>query len=142
VFEAIGAPELITDERFSTRDRRVVYAAEVHALVAEWAAEQTSAGAIAALEAQGVPAAIVRDTAAAVRDPRTFRRGETRQLEHPALGPVEDVIGSGFPVRFSGARAGYESPAPWLGEHNDFVLGGLLGYPPERIDELRAAGAI
>jgi crotonobetainyl-CoA:carnitine CoA-transferase CaiB-like acyl-CoA transferase len=142
VFEAIGSPELVSDERFSSRDRRVMYAAELHALIAQWAAERTSSDAIAALEARGVPAAVVRDTAAAVRDPRTVRRGETSRLEHPELGLVEDVIGSGFPVRFSAARAGYEAPPPWLGEHNDFVLGGLLGYTPERIAELRGVGAI
>ncbi len=142
VFEALGTPELAADERFSSRDRRVMYAAELHALIAEWAAERTSAEAIAALEARGVPAAAVRDTATAVRDPRTLRRGETTQLAHPELGPVEELIGSGFPVRFSAARAGYDSPPPWLGEHNDFVLGGLLGYPPERIAGLRALGAI
>jgi crotonobetainyl-CoA:carnitine CoA-transferase CaiB-like acyl-CoA transferase len=142
VFEALGAPELASDERFSNRDRRVRHAAELHGLIAGWAAARTTAEAIAALEAQGVPAAPVRDTAAAVRDPRTLRRAETVPLAHPELGPVDDLYGSGFPVRFSAARSGYESPPPWLGEHNDFVLGGLLGYSPERIADLRAARAI
>ena len=64
------------------------------------------------------------------------------QLSHPQLGPVDELIGSGFPVKFSAASAGYESPPAWLGEHNDFVLGGVLGYEPERIEALRSAGAI
>ena len=84
----------------------------------------------------------MRDTATAVRDPRALRRGETMPLAHPELGPVDELYGSGFPVRFSEARAGYDTPPPRLGEHNDFVLGGLLGYAPERIEALRAAGAI
>jgi crotonobetainyl-CoA:carnitine CoA-transferase CaiB-like acyl-CoA transferase len=142
VFEALGAPELAEDERFSSRDRRVRHAAELHALISEWAAAHTSAEAIAALDARGVPTAPVRGTAAAVRDSRTLRRAETMQLAHPEFGPVDDLYGSGFPVRFSAARSGYESPPPWLGEHNDFVLGVLLGYPPERLDALRALGAI
>jgi crotonobetainyl-CoA:carnitine CoA-transferase CaiB-like acyl-CoA transferase len=142
VFEAIGASALIEDERFRSRDRRVANSVELHDLIAGWAAALTSVEAAAALEARGVPAAIVRDTAAAVRDPRSLRRSETVQLVHPDVGPVEDLYGSGFPVRFSGAGSGYDAPAPRLGEHNDFVLGGLLGYPPERIDALRAAGAI
>ena len=75
--------------------------------------------------ANGVPAAIVRDTATAVRDPRALGRAETVSLSHPVLGPVDELYGSGFPVRFSEADAGYESPPPWLGEHNDFVLGGM-----------------
>ncbi len=142
VFEAIGEAALVDDDRFSTRDRRVANSAELHGLIAGWAASLTSAQAVAALDARGVPAAIVRDTASAVRDPRSLRRSETVQLVHPELGPVEELYGSGFPVRFSDARAGYDAPAPRLGEHNDVVLGGLLGYSPDRIDALRAAGAI
>ncbi len=142
VFEAIGEAALVEDDRFSSRDRRVANAAELHALVAAWAAELTSEQAVARLDGHGVPAAIVRDTATAVRDPRALRRGETVPLPHPELGPVDDLYGSGFPVRFSEADAGYDAPAPRLGEHNDFILGGLLGYSAERIDALRAAGAI
>jgi crotonobetainyl-CoA:carnitine CoA-transferase CaiB-like acyl-CoA transferase len=142
VFEALGAPQLEEDDRFSSRDRRVAHAAELHQLIAAWAAARTSAEATAELDARGVPSAVVRDTASAVRDARSLRRAETVPLEHPELGPVEELYGSGFPVRFSGARAGYEAPPPRLGEHNDFVLGGVLGYPPERIEGLRAGGAI
>jgi crotonobetainyl-CoA:carnitine CoA-transferase CaiB-like acyl-CoA transferase len=142
VFGALGSPELEADERFSSRDRRVANSAELHALIAAWAADRTSAEATAALDAHGVPTAVVRDTATAVRDPRALGRAETMQLSHPRLGPVDELIGSGFPVKFSGASAGYETPPAWLGEHNDFVLGGVLGYEPERIEALRSAGAI
>ena len=142
VFEALGRPELMEDERFSSRDRRVANAAELHALIAGWVAGRSVADATAALEARGVPAAVVRDTATAVRDPRAKRRGEAVQLAHPELGPVDELYGSGFPVRFSDARAGYDAPPPRLGEHNELILGDLLGYPPDRIASLRAAGAI
>jgi CoA:oxalate CoA-transferase len=142
VFAALGTSELIEDERFANRDRRVANSAALHELIAAWAAELTSAEATAALEAQGVPTAVVRGTAAAVRDPLALRRGETIPLAHPELGPVEDIVGSGFPVRFSGTRAGYESPPPRLGQHNEFVLEGMLGYTAERVAALRASGAI
>jgi crotonobetainyl-CoA:carnitine CoA-transferase CaiB-like acyl-CoA transferase len=142
VFEAIGEPELHEDERFSTRDRRVANSVALHGLIADWAAPLTSVEAAAELDARGVPSAIVRDTATAVRDPRALRRGETVPLVHPGHGPVDELYGSGFPVRFSEAASGYDAPAPRLGEHNDFVLGALLGYPPERIEALRASGAI
>jgi CoA:oxalate CoA-transferase len=142
VFEALGRPELAADERYSTRDRRVANAAELHELIASWAAPLSTAEATALLDGRGVPAAVVRDTATAVRDPRALGRGETVQLAHPELGPVDELYGSGFPVRFSAARAGYETPSPWLGEHTDFVLGGLLGYTPDRIAALRDAGSI
>jgi CoA:oxalate CoA-transferase len=142
VVEAIGQPALLEDDRFSSRDRRVAHAEELHDLIAVWAAGRTSADAVAAFDARGVPAAVVRDTATAVRDPRTLRRQETVPLAHPDLGPVDELFGSGFPVRFSSASAGYDTPPACLGQHNEEVLGGLLGYSPERIQALRAAGAI
>jgi crotonobetainyl-CoA:carnitine CoA-transferase CaiB-like acyl-CoA transferase len=125
----------LDDPRFATRGERVANATELHALIAEWTAGLASRDVVAGLEARGVPVAIVRDHAAAVRDPHALRRGETVEL-------ADDLYGSGFPVRFSGAEPGYDLPAPRLGEHTDFVLGGLLGYSPERVEELRAAGAV
>jgi crotonobetainyl-CoA:carnitine CoA-transferase CaiB-like acyl-CoA transferase len=142
VFEALGEPALVEDERFSTRDARVANAEELHALIAAWASERTSSEAVSELDGAGVPVAAVRDTATAIRDPRAIRRGETVPLSHPELGPVDGLFGSGFPVRFSAARAGYDAPAPRLGEHTDSVLADILGYTTERIAALRAAGAI
>ena len=48
----------------------------------------------------------------------------------------------GLPMRFSGASAGYDQPAPELGEHNAKVYGELLGYSAERIAKLKAQGVI
>ena len=73
--------------------------------------------------------------------PTAFHRYSSA-LAHPTLGPVDDLIGSGVPIRFSGASVGYERPAPGLGEHNDFVYGGLLGYDADRLANLRAAGVV
>jgi crotonobetainyl-CoA:carnitine CoA-transferase CaiB-like acyl-CoA transferase len=43
---------------------------------------------------------------------------------------------------FSGARTGFDGPAPALGEHNSFVFGELLGYDTERQTQLGASGVI
>ena len=99
-----------------------------------------TAEATAELEARGVPVADVRDTANAVRDPRLLAAARPSDLA-PQAWAGRGLYGSGLPVRFSAASAGYDAPSPWLGEHNDFVLGCLLGYPRERIAALRDAGA-
>jgi crotonobetainyl-CoA:carnitine CoA-transferase CaiB-like acyl-CoA transferase len=142
VFKAIGRPELEGDERFSTRDRRVANARSLHAVIDEWAIGRTTDDAVAALAGHGVPVAVVRSPEEAVQDELLRGRGETVPLVHPTLGPVEEVVGSGLPIRFSDAAAGYTRPAPWLGEHNEFVYGGLLGYDAAAIDRLRARSVI
>ena len=142
LFQAMGAPELIHDPRFRTRDLRVQNDRELDRLIGDWMAALAKSDAIARLEAAGVPAAEVREPQAAVRDPRVIARRETMPLEHPKYGAVEELYGMGLPMRFSGAAAGYDQPAPDLGQHNSDVYGGLLGYSAERIAQLKAQGVI
>jgi CoA:oxalate CoA-transferase len=137
LFIAIGQPELNADARFATRDARVENVAEVDEIIEQFTRTLTVAEAVAKLEQAGVPAAEVRDPAAAVRDPRVIARGETVPLVHPKFGDVDDVYGMGLPLKFSAAWAGFDQPPPQLGEHNAAVYGDLLGYSPERIEELR-----
>src|SRR5690606_5732785 len=131
-FTAIGRPELVRDERFSTRDGRVAHADELHALIREWARSRSTQEVLAAFEEHGVPAAPVRDTAAAVRDEVVVGRGEVVPLVHPKFGHFDGLYGSGLPVVFSRSRAGLSTSAPGLGEHTDSVLT-ELGYDYERI---------
>ena len=142
LFPAIGRPELSADARFSTRDERVVHVRELDHLIEEYTQRFTAAEVIATLESAGVPAAQVRSTDQAVRDPRVVARGETMKLSHPKYGEVDDVYGMGMPLKFSGAQVGFNQPPPAVGEHNEAIYGELLGYSAERIAELRRDGVI
>jgi CoA:oxalate CoA-transferase len=142
LFRAMGRPEFVSDPKFATRDLRVRNVAELDALVEEFTRSMTTAETIAKLDAVGVPGAEVRDPVAAVRDPQVIARGETVPLTHPKYGAVGDVYGMGMPILFSAATAEFDRPAPDLGEHNEAVYGGILGYSAERIQELRARRVI
>lgn len=139
---AIGRADLVDDDRFASRDRRVVNADELHGLIAAWVAERTLAEALAELDRHGVPAAEVRDPVDAITDPQVARVGGTSPVEHPTYGSVDGLLGTGMPIRFSAAHAAHDRPAPYVGQHNDEVYGGLLGYDAERVAELRARGVI
>ena len=136
VFRAIGRTDLGEDDRFRHRDARVRHADELHALIREWCRERSTADIVAAFTAEGVPAAPVREPREAVRDPLVREREEVVPLVHPRLGTIADVVATGVPIRFSGAHAGLDRPAPALGEHNDHVYRELLGYSPEALAEL------
>jgi crotonobetainyl-CoA:carnitine CoA-transferase CaiB-like acyl-CoA transferase len=47
-----------------------------------------------------------------------------------------------FPVQFRGESLPVPERAATVGQHNDAVLGGLLGYDDERLRQLREAGAL
>jgi crotonobetainyl-CoA:carnitine CoA-transferase CaiB-like acyl-CoA transferase len=140
VLGVVGLSE--KDERFATRDARVANWVELHDAIGRWTASGTTRACLAALDAAGAPAAEVRSTHEAVRDRERLDQGDTAQLVHPTLGPVDDLYGSGLPIRFSAATAGYDRPPPGLGEHNDLVLGGLLGKTADELAALRAEQVI
>ncbi|THG31590.1 CaiB/BaiF CoA transferase family protein [Naasia lichenicola] len=142
VMAALGTPELADDERFSRRDHRVHHADELHAMIAGWAQHLTVDEAVRRLEDNGVPAAPVRDTGEAVRDPLVLSRGEVEQLRHPIYGVADELFGSGVPIVMSGSSTSLDRPAPWLGEHTASVLGEFLGYGDEELDALSEAGAL
>jgi crotonobetainyl-CoA:carnitine CoA-transferase CaiB-like acyl-CoA transferase len=142
LFQAIGRPELNSDPRFSTRDKRVVHVREVDRIIEDYTQRFTAAEVVATLEVAGVPAAQVRNTEQAIRDARVVARGETVRLSHPKYGEADEVYGMGMPLKFSGAWVGFDQPPPNVGEHNNAVYGGLLGYSAERIAELRRDGVI
>jgi len=66
-------------------------------------------------------------------------RNTVVQLDHKLAGKFKVPQ---HPVKYSKTPAVINSPAPILGEHNDEVLKGLLGYSDAKLAELRAAGVI
>lgn len=142
LFEAIGRAELKADPRFATRDARVENVRALDGIIGDFTSRHTNAEAVSILERAGVPTAEVRNPDDAVRDPRVLARAETVRLEHPKYGAVDEVYGMGIPIKFSGATAGFDQPAPALGEHNEAVYGDVLGYSSERLEHLKSNGVI
>jgi crotonobetainyl-CoA:carnitine CoA-transferase CaiB-like acyl-CoA transferase len=142
VFEAIGHPEFEKDPRYATRDARVLHVDDLNAHIEGFTRTQTTDALLRLLENHGVPAAPVREPAAAVRDPRVLARGETVHLAHPRFGQVADVIGMGVPIKFSDSSAVALRSAPAPGEDNDLVYGEWLGYGASGVARLRAARVI
>ncbi|MHA6667867.1 CaiB/BaiF CoA transferase family protein [Homoserinimonas sp. A447] len=139
---AIGLSALVGDPRFAQRDGRVAHSSELHAMIAQWAQHLTVVEAVQRLEAQGVPSAPVRSTADAVRDPLVLQREEVVPLIHPTFGAVDDLYGTGVPIRFSASTTSLTEPAPSLGENTDTVLAELLGYSTEKIAKIRGSGVL
>jgi crotonobetainyl-CoA:carnitine CoA-transferase CaiB-like acyl-CoA transferase len=137
LFRALDRKDLAENPKFRTRDDRVRNVDELNGIIEDYTRSVTTAEIVALLEAAGVPSAPVRTPDEAVRDPQVLARGETVKLSHPKYGEVADVYGMGLPIRFSGARVGFDQDAPGVGEHNEAVYGGLLGYSAEKLRELR-----
>jgi CoA:oxalate CoA-transferase len=142
LFAAMNRADLAANPRFQTRDARVEHSTEVDAVIGRWTHTQRISEIVQKLQEAGVPAAEVRDPKRAVRDPGVVARKETVPLSHPQYGAVGDIYAMGLPIQFSESEAGFDQPPPGLGEHNQAVYAGILGYSRERIEELKARSVI
>ncbi|MBU6267891.1 MAG: CoA transferase [Sphingomonadales bacterium] len=143
LFAAMGQPDLADDPRFANRDARVANATELEARINAWSSRLPMADVLRALDAQGVPVAPVRHPEDALVDPRVVARQETMAVSHPTYGSRIDLRTAGVPIQFSGATTGFDDALPVrIGEHNEAILKGLLGYDDARLEALKAAGAL
>ncbi|MBI4011496.1 MAG: CoA transferase, partial [Candidatus Rokubacteria bacterium] len=136
---ALDRPDLITDVHFDSNGKRVERRRELVALLETIFPARPTADWLGRLQAEGVPAAPIQRVDEVLRDPQVVLREMVVGLEHPRLGTVKTL---GTPIKPAGALPFRPAPPPGLGEHTDAVLGGLLGYPAERIAALRRSGVI
>ncbi len=127
------------DPGLATAAARLHRVEAVEAAVSRWTADRDAEAVMATLQAAGIPAGVVSHARRLVeQDAQLRHRGYWQHLDHPELGRA---VYTSPPFRLDGERVPLTRP-PLLGEHTDAVLGGILGYGPERIAALRAAGTI
>lgn len=137
---AMDRPDLEADPRFADAVGRAANLVAFNTLIGEWLAAQPSRdAAVEALVAQRVPAAPVLDMAEALAHPH-LRAGRTvRTVQDVRLGTVDIP---GMPIRFSAFPDELELKAAGLGEHNEAVVCGVLGWDVSRYRQLVDRGVL
>ena len=127
------------EERFDGAAGRKAHEDELERRLAEWTALRDRDLLAAKLTTLGVPAAPVYDIGEPLASPHLVARGFWQWLERAWVGrqPTPST-----PFRSGSAPFAIDLPAPTLGEHNEPVLGGLLGLSAEEIARLRTEGVI
>ncbi len=106
---------------------------EIDRRLAEWTREQDARELMHRLQQAGVEVGVVQTFADLLEDPQLRHRGHFQTLRHRHLGELK-FERMGF--RYARRPDRLERPGPDLGEHNQEVLGGILGLDAERIAEL------
>src|SRR5512139_282561 len=83
---AMGRPDLIADPRFDSLQHRKENEAALDGLIEGWTAGRTPEEAMTALQAAGVPAGIVENSADLFEDPQLRARGLFWPMEHSEMG--------------------------------------------------------
>ncbi|HEY7294477.1 MAG TPA: CoA transferase, partial [Dehalococcoidia bacterium] len=137
--EAIGRPELATDERFATQRARAANADELEAIIRDWIAARDFDDAFASLDAADVPAGPIMNAAQIVADPHINAREDIVSVDHPRIGPLKMP---GIVPKFSATPGAVQWPGPELGEHNAAVYGELLGMNEAALRSLHERGVL
>ena len=139
--EVTGNGQWLTDERLATREGwRDHFATVIRPDVERWAASMTNREAVAALAAEGLAVGESYTPADIVADEHVAVRNMLVAMDPPGGG--EPVLIPGNPVKLSRMVEGPETRVPWLGEHNDDILGRELGLDAETLAGLRERGVI
>lgn len=129
--QVTGQLEWANDERFQKAADRCAHHDALDQLVESWTAQFGHYEAANLLQEAGVNAGPVLEIHELETDPflADMFQEVTRELTGTHAYP-------GWPVKFSGQRLQHRSPAPTLGQHNEYVLKDILGLTAEEIAAL------
>jgi crotonobetainyl-CoA:carnitine CoA-transferase CaiB-like acyl-CoA transferase len=138
VAEGIGMPELVDDPRFMTPAARREHRDELEAIILAWATDNDKQAIYDTAGKMRVPFAPVLTTEELLESPQLKAREFFVEIDHPE---TDTLVYPGAPFRMS------ETPwevgrAPLLGEHNEEIYCGRLGYTREDLVLLRSKGVI
>ena len=138
LMRAAGRDDLADDARLTDNAGRVAHQEEVDGAISQWTATLVSVEVLERLAEAGVPSGPIYSVEDMMADPQYQARGmfesvqvEGEALKIPAVVPrLEDTPGETL------------WPGPALGEHNEEILGGRLGYSADELRRLADDGVI
>lgn len=139
VLEAIGRPELASDERFVTNAARLAHDRELDTLIADFIAARDQAECLALFRAKGVTVGPIHDAARLLRDEHVRERGCYVAVEDRAGRP--DTVMHQVTPRLSATPGALRRGAPALGEHTAELLA-ELGLAESDLRPLVERGAV
>ncbi len=134
----LGTPSWVTSDMATVAGRRQA-ANEVNGQIQKWLQYQVGQDAAGQLQAAGISAELSMTAKDILADQHLRERRSVRLIQHPQHGHRITV---GVPWRFSSADVEYDRWSPALGEHNQEILGELLGHSKEQIAKWVEEGVV
>jgi CoA:oxalate CoA-transferase len=137
--ELMGNPAWAQDEKCRDEFARMKHRDEIQPRLEEWMAQHSKEEVYHEGQSHSVPGGPVRTVAEIANWPQARQRGFFAHLDHPEAGRLEYPTAA---YRMSETPWRGERAAPLLGEHNEQVYCGRLGYSPEELARMVADGVI
>jgi crotonobetainyl-CoA:carnitine CoA-transferase CaiB-like acyl-CoA transferase len=132
----IGQPWAV-EPRFARAADRRVHATELDRYLEVWTGLQNAREIMKRLQEEGIPCAPVLTPWTVFENVQLQERGFFEEVHHPEAGTHSYA---GLPWKLSRTPGRVRLAAPCLGEHNEEVLGGLLGLSALDLADLTARG--
>jgi len=129
----MGNPDWTIQGAFSDELSRWENQEELDKHLSEWTELYGAYELAGILQKEGIAATPSFSTKQLTHDAHIISRGFFKKANHAVLG---DKVLAGLPIHFSDWGEGNYATPPLLGEHNDYVLGQLLGLSSEEIRQL------
>lgn len=135
--DLIGQQHWATD--LDGLQKRKLAAEQIDEAIARWTRNRSKHEAMTTLQARGVPAGYVADSADVRNDPQLAQRNYFQEVIEQSVGPVM-APAAAYTLSETPAHAALASPG--IGEHTWEVCSSILGIDEERIADLLVSGAI
>jgi len=131
--DILNRPEWVEDARFADRASRSANAETVEEDLAQWFASRTTEEAVNAMSEAGIPCSPVNDVPQAAMSPHLWERELLVEVPDAVAGTIH---ASGKLIKLSRSET-VIGETPTVGQHTEEILGGLLHYTPQQIQQLR-----
>jgi len=135
----MGREDLIEDPRFKDNLSRYRNYVAIDVILGDWIKDKTVAEAMEILDNAGIPCGPVNDVPASLNVPQIEAREMLVELDYPGAGKVPVP---GVTIKLSRTPGKVAKRASFLGEDNEDVYGGLLGYGPDDLTRLKQEKAV
>ena len=132
-------PDLANNPEYATTSGRIQHRDEILAIVAGIMARKPRAHWLERMRDAGVPGGAINTIAEAFGSTEMRDRELVSVIPHPEVGSVPNIR---LPFSMDYTPLADPVAAPMLGEHSEMILRDVLGYDADRIDALRASGAV
>ena len=128
-------------EKYDTVSKRITFQDELDKIISEWTSNKDRYNVMTSLQTFAVPAGVVIDCGPdTYNEPHLIERDFFQVVDHPDAG-IFPMTGPVLKF-FNGCELVKHDPSPCLGEHNNYVLRDVLGYPTETIRLLESKSII
>ena len=137
---ALGNPDWVLDERFSTHSGRYENQMALDTHISEWTRKHGHYEVMHILQNAGVAAGPVMDQRDAFEDPHLQERGIFEEVYHEDVGGSHLYVGA--PYKMSGMPIRIRRGPVQLGQDNEYVYKQVLGVSDQEYAELERLGHI